>query len=369
MINELVNSKEFKEIQERDKDKTEEQLRQEAANRMRERNDPTGRQMSTASREEALKSILKPDGKPLGGGDIIGITTNDKGEEVIIFKPEIAEKVGFAALNRVTGERYQSVDSTVVGAFKGTAISSTPPAAASEAVRSTTDSASSSATGAGEGGAGLNVVPAGEPVGSPTPAPAAPAPAAAPTGAPAPAAPAGGGGAAPAAAPSGAPARTSTGGEPLGTTTAQHWMLNHPEVAAAYAKLSPDDKKKAAEIAAAGQESQARNFVMQKSGPQDQTARGRARTTMQSMGAEPQGAPSGAPTAAPAPTAPEAPPATPAPPAAGGGEPVVVNNNSSQASESASNTEGNNVAGQNFPMFVADPFVQSYIQRQTPHYQ
>ena len=366
MINELVNSKEFKEIQERDKDKTEEQLRQEAANRMRERNDPTGRQMGYADRAEALKSILKPDGKPLEARDVKSVTKNDKGEEIIIFQDDIAKRVGFAALNRVTGERYQSVDSTVVGAFKGTAISSTPPAAASEAVKSAPDTSSSSATGAGEGGAGLNVVPAGEPVGSPTPAPAAPAPAA-PTGAPAPAAPAGGG-AAP--APAGAPARTSTGGEPLGASTAKHWMLNHPDVAAAYAALSSSDKKKAAELAASGQDSEARDYVLRRgSVPKTLPAQmltGGAQTV---QGLEPQGAPSGTPTAAPAPTAPEAPPATPAPSAAGGSAPVVVNNNTSQASESASNTEGNNVAGQNFPMFVADPFVQSYIQRQTPHYQ
>lgn len=222
---------------------------------------------------------------------------------------------------------------------------------ATESVRSATDTASSSATGAGPGGENLNVVPPGESVGSP----AAPAPAGTPTRAPA-----GGSSSAP-------PAKT---GEPLNTTTAQHWMLNHPEVAAAYATLSPSDKKKAAEIATTGQESEARNFVMSKANaaktPAAQTSPAAAQTV---RGTEPQGAPSGTPTAAPAPTAPEAPPATPAPSAAGGGEPVVINNNSSQSSESASNTEGNNVSGQNFPMFVADPFIQSYVQRQTPHYQ
>ena len=340
-------TEEYKELQKTQKDASE-----AARNRVGE---------TRASRNQSLGEFLQSKGLRPAGKEIK--TVPGSPDLITIIKDGHPDKG--KTFNFKTGEEVRP--------STGTPTTPAPPAAptidkATESARSTTDTASSSSTGAGEGGAGLNVVPAGEPVGSPAPAPAAPAPAAAPTGAPAPAAPAGGGGA---PAPSGAPARADTGGggEPLGTITAQHWMLNHPEVAAAYAKLSPDDKKKAAEIAAAGQESQARNFVMQKSGPQDQTARGRARATMQSMGAEPQGAPSGAPTAAPAPTAPEAPPATPAPPAAGSGAPVVVNNNSSQASESASNTEGNNVAGQNFPMFVADPFVQSYIQRQTPHYQ
>jgi hypothetical protein len=346
----IMADPDFKEMQERDRNKTEQEMRQEIAKRIGERNNPERRQMNTASREEALKSILKPDGKPLDGRrDVRAVTSNDKGEEVIVFNDDIAKQVGFAALNRVTGERYLSVETTVPGRFRGTAISSAP-SAASGAVMSAPDTASSSATGAGSGGADLNVVPAGESVGSPTPASPTPAPAA--------------------SAPAGTPARTSTGGEPLGTTTAQHWMLNHPDVAAAYAALSPSDKKKAAEIAATGQESEARNFVMSKGTvPKTLPAQMITAGAQTVRGMEPQGAPAGTPTAAAAPTAPEAPPATPAPPAAGGGTPVVVNNNSSQSTESASNTEGNNVAGQNFPMFVSDPFMQQYIQRVTPHYQ
>jgi len=345
-IREREATDEYKELQKTQKDASE-----AARNRVGE---------TRASRNQSLGEFLQSKGLRPAGNEIK--TVPGSPDLITIIKDGHPDKG--KTFNFKTGEEVRP--------STGTPTTPAAPAAptidkATESARATPDAASSASTGAGEGGAGLNVVPAGERVGSPTPAPAAPAPETAPTGAPAPASPAAGGGAAPAPAPAGAPARTSTGGEPLNTTTAQHWMLNHPEVAAAYAALSPSDKKKAAEIAASGQESEARNFVMSKgSAPKTQMSTGGAQTV---QGTESQGAPAGTPAAAPAATTPPAPPETPAPPAAGGGAPVVVNNNSSQASESASNTEGDNIAGQNFPMFVVDPFVQSYIQRVTPHYQ
>lgn len=54
---------------------------------------------------------------------------------------------------------------------------------------------------------------------------------------------------------------SSNGTDPLNPTTAKHWMLNHPDIAAAYASLSAEDKKKAAEMAGSGQDVEARDFV------------------------------------------------------------------------------------------------------------
>jgi hypothetical protein len=74
----IMNDPDFKEMQERDRTKTELEMRREVVKRIAERNNPELRQQGYASREEALKSILKPDGKPLSPRDIKAATTNDK---------------------------------------------------------------------------------------------------------------------------------------------------------------------------------------------------------------------------------------------------------------------------------------------------
>ena len=367
----IMNDPDFKEMQERDRTKTELEMRREVVKRIAERNNPELRQQGYASREEALKSILKPDGKPLTTRDIRGETTNEKKEPIIILQDDIAKQLGFAAFNRVTGERYLNVETAVQGRFRGTPITSAPPAAASEAVRSASDTGSGAAMGAGLGGGNLNVqtdtVPAtggggGGGGASPTGAPTregtsgvSPAPAEAPSG--------GGGD-------TGTPQRNSStgggGGEPLNTTTAQHWMLNHPDVAAAYAALNSADKKKAAEMAATGQESEARNFVLSRgSVPKTLPAQmltGGAQTV---RGLEPAPA---APASTPVPTAPPPPAETPAADKRASNEPVVINNNSSQSTAMTDGGEGNNIAGQNFAMFVTDPFLTEFLQKQNVPY-
>jgi hypothetical protein len=314
----IMNDPDFKEMQERDKTKTDLEMRREVAAQIARRNNPEARQLAALSREEALKSILKPDGKPLTTRDIRGETTNEKNEPIIMFQPNIAEQLGFAAFNRVTGERYLTIETAVKGRFRGTPITSNQPAGALETVRSASDTGSTSAMGAGGGGGDLNVQTDTVP----------PTGGAAPTGAPSregtgtPAAPA-----APAAAPSGGGGGGTGGGTPERAAA--------PSVAPAPA------------AAPSGGE----------------TGTPQSATTAAERGGET------APASTPVPTAPPAPSETPAAGGGGGSEPVVINNNTSQSSESASNTEGNNMSGQNLPMFVVDPYVQPYIQRQTPHYQ
>jgi hypothetical protein len=343
----IMNDPDFKEMQERDRTKTELEMRREVVKRIAERNNPELRQQGYASREEALKSILKPDGKPLSPRDIKAATTNDKKEEVIILQDDIAKQLGFAAFNRVTGERYLNVETAVQGRFRGTPITSAPPAAASEAVRSAGDTGSSAATGAGAGAGGSDLNRVTDTV------PAT-----------------GGGGSAPTGTPTreGTPQRNSStgGGEPLNTTTAQHWMLNHPDVAAAYAALNSADKQKAAEMALSGQESEARNFVLSRgSVPKTLPAQmltGGAQTV---RGLEPAPA---APASTPVPTAPPPPAETPAADKRASNEPVVINNNSSQSTAMTDGGEGNNIAGQNFAMFVTDPFLTEFLQKQNVPY-
>jgi hypothetical protein len=189
------------------------------------------------------------------------------------------------------------------------------------------------------------------------------------------------GGTAPPAAGGGAPQRNSStaSGDPLNTITARHWMLNHPDVAAAYAALNSADKQKAAEMASTGQESEARNFVLSRgSVPKTlpaqmltggaQTVRGLEPASAPAAPAAPASEGSAAPASTPVPTAPPAPPETPAAGGGGGSEPVVINNNSSQSSDTTSGGEGNNIAGQNFALSVTNPFLNEYLQRQNEQY-
>jgi hypothetical protein len=371
LYKQFLTSEEFEQWKKGQEGKTEEEQRQEGATRARERADAARRQQITKDAQTTAALITAPDGTVLNPAkDLAGRRKNKEGHEIWELNEDVAKKFGFVAINTVTGERFSKVLDRTIGKFEGVSIPGTSRVGAptSNLPSNAPDTGSSSATGAGEGGENLNrVTDTVPPTGSaPSSAPAAPAtPPAAPAASPTPAAPA----AAPAGGGAGAPQRNSSpggGGEPLNTATAQHWMLNHPDVAAAYAALNSADKKRAAEMAATGQESEARNFVLSRgSVPKTLPAQmltGGAQTV---QGLEPAPA---APASTPVPTAPPPPAATPAADKRASNEPVVINNNSTQTASTTEGGEGNNIAGQNFAMFVTDPFLNEYLQRQNVPY-
>lgn len=346
------------------REKTEEyqelrKTQEDAAKAARNKNDPERRKTTQENLGEFKKKYNLSNNdfrKDPPGGDIVVITKEGHPNKGLRF-------------NVVTG---QEIAAPAVR-------TQTPTAPTGESVRAAPDTGSSAATGAGGGGEDLNrvtdTVPAtggggSAPAGTPTREGATGTSPAAPGGgggapAPAPAAPA----AAPAGGGAGAPQRNSSpggGGEPLNTATAQHWMLNHPDVTAAYAALNSADKQKAAEMASTGKESEARNFVLSRgSVPKTLPAQmltGGAQTV---RGLEPSAAPS---TPTPVPTAPPPPAATPAADKRASNEPVVINNNSSQSTAMTDGGEGNNIAGQNFAMFVTDPFLTEFLQKQNVPY-
>ena len=136
----------------------------------------------TASREQTLKNLIKPDGKPLSHKDF-RVVPNDKGEEVLVFQPEIAKQFGFAGINVTTGEKYITVENSVPGQFKGTAIQGPPaPPATSTTATPTPPNHSEGeptrATGTGgatsaPGGAANTGAPAGAPQKTESTAPSA----------------------------------------------------------------------------------------------------------------------------------------------------------------------------------------------------
>jgi hypothetical protein len=332
------------------REKTEEyqQLRktqQDAATAARNRNDPARQKTAQENLGEFKKKYNLSNSdfkKDPPGGDIVVITKEGHPNKGLRFNALTGQEIAAPAVR-----------------------TQTPTAPSGEPVRAAPDTGSSAATGAGAGGEDLNrvtdTVPAtgGAPSGAPSregPPAAAPAPAPA-TPSAAPAAPASGGVGA------GAPQRSSeTGGAgSLNPVTTKYLQTNFPDVLAQYAKLSQKDQQEVAAMAASSTDSTATiNEIKRRSQQSTPSA-------PQAAPATPEPAPA-APASTPVPTAPPPPAETPAADKRASNEPVVINNNSSQSTAMTDGGEGNNIAGQNFAMFVTDPFLTEFLQKQNVPY-
>jgi hypothetical protein len=105
----IMNEEDFKRALERDYGKSDPELMQENANRVREKNNPAGRAERSAARSGTFdNNSWGDDGKPITPGDVGGKFKDENGNEIWTLKKPLND--GTKYINSITGEKYLSAD-------------------------------------------------------------------------------------------------------------------------------------------------------------------------------------------------------------------------------------------------------------------